>query len=179
MTSVRMTEVSDVAAASAAVGAEVDDWRLRPPQPVAGQLRRNRLVDPLVAADQTRVVVVTAPAGYGKSTVLRQWSDDDPRPFVWLRCDASDADAVLFLRRVAVAVDPAGAILRTNSPWVDDRGRVTLLDVEFDRLLEDDAALAQLRGARTRDEAQSAFARLPGLKVSLEPEIVIEFTPTR
>ena len=104
MTSVRMTEVSDVAAASAAVGAEVDDWRLRPPQPVAGQLSRNRLVDPLVAADQTRVFVVTAPAGYGKSTVLRQWSEDDPRPFLWLRCDASDADAVLFIRRVAAAV---------------------------------------------------------------------------
>jgi len=105
MTSVRMTEASEVAVARASVYAEVDDWRLRPPQPVARQLQRDRLVDPLLAPGDTRVVVVSAPAGYGKSTLLRQWSDDDPRPFLWLRCDASDADVVLFVRRVAVAVD--------------------------------------------------------------------------
>lgn len=105
MTSVRTTEPSDVAIARASVYAEVDGWRLRPPQLVARHLHRDRLVDPLVAAGETRVVVFSAPAGYGKSTVLRQWSEHDPRPFFWLRCDASDADAVLFIRRVAVAVD--------------------------------------------------------------------------
>ncbi|MEP7193018.1 MAG: LuxR C-terminal-related transcriptional regulator [Actinomycetota bacterium] len=104
MTSVRMTTAGNVAAARESVYAEVDDWRLRPPQPLARNVRRFRLVEPLVAPE-TRVVVISAPAGYGKSTVLRQWSEDDPRPFLWLNCDASDADTVLFARRVAVAVD--------------------------------------------------------------------------
>jgi LuxR family maltose regulon positive regulatory protein len=105
MTSFRKTEASDIALARASLSAEVDNWRLRPPHPIVRQVRRNQLVDLLTAPDDTRVVVVSAPAGYGKSTLLRQWSDDDPRPFVWLRCDASDADAVLFVRRVAVALD--------------------------------------------------------------------------
>jgi LuxR family transcriptional regulator, maltose regulon positive regulatory protein len=104
MTSIRMARVSDVAAARDAVYAEVDDWRLRPPQPLARNVPRYRLVERLVAPE-TRVVVISAPAGYGKSTVLRQWSQDDPRPFLWLKCDASDADVVLFARRVAVSVD--------------------------------------------------------------------------
>ncbi len=105
MTSVRVTGAGDVAAARSSVYAEADDWRLRPPQPVARQVQRVRLVEPLVASGDARVVVVSAPAGYGKSTVLRQWSERDPRPFLWLRCDLSDADTVLFVRRLAVAVD--------------------------------------------------------------------------
>jgi LuxR family maltose regulon positive regulatory protein len=99
-----MTQASDVAAARDSVYAEVDDWRLRPPQPLARNVQRYRLVERLVGI-QARVVVISAPAGYGKSTVLRQWSEADPRPFLWLKCDGSDADAVLFARRVAVAVD--------------------------------------------------------------------------
>ena len=105
MTTISVTGANDVAMARASVYAEADDWRLRPPQPVARQLQRVRLVEPLVASGDVRVVVVSAPAGYGKSTVLRQWSDRDPRPFLWLRCDLSDADPVLFVRRVAVTVD--------------------------------------------------------------------------
>jgi LuxR family maltose regulon positive regulatory protein len=105
MTSVRVTGAGDVAAARASVSAAADDWRLRPPQPVARQVQRVRLVELLVASGDARVVVVSAPAGYGKSTVLRQWSERDLRPFLWLRCDLSDADTVLFVRRLAVAVD--------------------------------------------------------------------------
>jgi LuxR family transcriptional regulator, maltose regulon positive regulatory protein len=104
MTSVRLSSESDVAAARDSVYAEVDDWRLRPPQPLARNVQRYQLVGRL-RGPETRVVVISAPAGYGKSTLLRQWSDDDLRPFLWLRCDASDADEVLFARRVAVAVD--------------------------------------------------------------------------
>jgi hypothetical protein len=62
MTSVREIEESLVAAARACVYAEVDDWRLRPPQPVARYVQRDRLVDPLTGPGQARVVVVSAPA---------------------------------------------------------------------------------------------------------------------
>ena len=105
MTTVHTKQTNDVAAARACVHAEVDDWRLRPPQPPDRNVQRGRLVDRLVSAGQIRVVVLSAPAGYGKSTVLRQWSEDDPRHFLWLRCDASDADSVRFARRLAAAVD--------------------------------------------------------------------------
>ncbi|HEU4566453.1 MAG TPA: LuxR C-terminal-related transcriptional regulator, partial [Marmoricola sp.] len=35
-------------------------------------------------ADRSRVVVLSAPPGYGKTSLLRQWSLLDPRPFAWL-----------------------------------------------------------------------------------------------
>lgn len=45
---------------------------------------RTRLVRRLVATADRPVVLIVAPAGYGKSSVLREWSERDRRPFVWL-----------------------------------------------------------------------------------------------
>jgi LuxR family maltose regulon positive regulatory protein len=47
---------------------------------------------------------VVAPAGYGKSTLLAQWSEADPRAFAWVALDERDDDALVFLRYVAAAI---------------------------------------------------------------------------
>ena len=57
--------------------------RLHRPQQ-QGSIRRSVLLTRLRAAAGNRVVVLSAPAGYGKSTVLAQWAAEDPRPFRWL-----------------------------------------------------------------------------------------------
>ena len=48
---------------------------------------------------------------------------------------------------VTIAVEPAGTLVRTTSPFVDG-SRVTLLDIDLDRLLEDDALIAVFRQRR-------------------------------
>ena len=47
---------------------------------------------------------VVAPAGYGKTTLLAQWAEADPRPFAWVALDGRDDDAVVFLRYIAAAI---------------------------------------------------------------------------
>ncbi len=48
---------------------------------------------------------VTAPAGYGKTTLLARWAEADPRPFAWISLDGRDDDAaVVFLRYIAAAI---------------------------------------------------------------------------
>ncbi len=47
---------------------------------------------------------IVAPAGYGKTTLLSQWSDADPRLFAWVALDGRDDDAVVFLRYIAAAI---------------------------------------------------------------------------
>jgi LuxR family transcriptional regulator, maltose regulon positive regulatory protein len=47
---------------------------------------------------------VVAPAGYGKTTLLAQWAEADPRPFAWVALDGRDGDAVVFLRYIAAAI---------------------------------------------------------------------------
>jgi hypothetical protein len=77
--------------------------------------------------------------------------------------------------RLAIAVEPAGKIVRTNSQYVDGQ-RVTLIDVSLDRLL-DETVRARLLEAKTEEDAKAALANVPGIKVSFDPEITIEFTP--
>jgi LuxR family maltose regulon positive regulatory protein len=49
-------------------------------------------------------VLLTAPAGYGKTTVLAQWAPRDPRPFAWISVDERDNDPIVLLRHVALAL---------------------------------------------------------------------------
>ena len=49
-------------------------------------------------------VTVVAPAGYGKTTLLAQWDEADPRPFAWVALDGRDDDPVVFLRYIAAAI---------------------------------------------------------------------------
>ncbi|HMD36429.1 MAG TPA: hypothetical protein VKH42_15740 [Vicinamibacterales bacterium] len=85
---------------------------------------------------------------------------------------------VLAGAHLVLAAEPAGAIVATNSLWRDG-GRVTLLEIDLDRLLADPAFVARVRAAKTTGEVKAVLKDAPGLKVTLEPDIVIEFTPAR
>jgi LuxR family maltose regulon positive regulatory protein len=63
------------------------------------------LLDLLEASSHTPMVVVLAPPGYGKTTLLAQWADRDPRRFAWLTIGHDDNDPSVLLRRIAAAVD--------------------------------------------------------------------------
>jgi LuxR family maltose regulon positive regulatory protein len=47
---------------------------------------------------------VVAPAGYGKTTLLSRWAEDDARPFAWVALDGRDDDALVFMRYIAAAI---------------------------------------------------------------------------
>jgi len=50
---------------------------------------------------------------------------------------------------------------------------VTLVEVDVDSLLNDDALLSRLQAARTPDETKAILKSVPSLKVNLDPEITI------
>lgn len=56
--------------------------------------------------------MITAPAGYGKTTTLQLWEEADRRPFAWVDLGPLDDDPVNLLRHIAVAfhnLDPLDA----------------------------------------------------------------------
>src|ERR1700751_6088568 len=61
-----------------------------PPAPHSplGLVRRRALVQRLTSAADARVAALIAPPGYGKTSLLHDWSDQDERPFVWLSAAA-------------------------------------------------------------------------------------------
>lgn len=79
---------------------------------------------------------------------------------------------------VTLMAQPAGTLVRQTSPYVDG-SRVTLLDIDLDQILRDEASIAKMQSATTQDEARSALEHLAGLKIDLTREITIEFTPAR
>ena len=78
--------------------------KLRPPQVRVRLVERRALLDELGGTDAP-LVAFSAPAGAGKTTVLRQWAEADARPFAWIQLDESDSDPVVFLTYVALALE--------------------------------------------------------------------------
>jgi LuxR family transcriptional regulator, maltose regulon positive regulatory protein len=78
---------------------------LRAPTLRPGLVNRRDLTVRLLEADDAGLVLVAAPAGYGKTTLLGQWSDADPRPFGWLSLSRRTDDPVMLLRYLALVLD--------------------------------------------------------------------------
>ena len=71
---------------------------------------RPELVRRLVAARDVPVVLVVAPAGYGKTILLSQWASADSRRFARVRVRAADNDPPELVRSIAQALRRAGSI---------------------------------------------------------------------
>ena len=61
-------------------------------------------------AQRSRVVLVSAPAGYGKSTLVAQWSELDPRARGWVQLGHGDNDSVVLLARLVAALESTGPV---------------------------------------------------------------------
>jgi LuxR family maltose regulon positive regulatory protein len=75
----------------------VDESKLRRPSVRPGVVPRARLEPLRQSAARSRLVLVSAPAGYGKSTLVTSWSELDPRVTAWLQLDHGDNDPVVLL----------------------------------------------------------------------------------
>ncbi len=94
---------------------------------------RPLLTGRLVAAADVPLVAIAAPAGFGKTDLLREWSTADPRPFAWVTIDEADNEPGTLLRYVAeachriAAIDSAvfGALAEPNrTVWSEDVPRL-------------------------------------------------------
>ncbi len=86
-------------------------------------VRPDRLVSQLQAARSVPLVLLVAPAGYGKTTLLERWDEADERPFVWTSASGL-RDEVDALDEPAVVVvddahdDGAAGALRDAGPAI-------------------------------------------------------------
>ncbi len=51
-----------------------------------------------------RLIMVTAPAGFGKTTLVSEWARSARLPLGWLSLDEADNDPIRFLRYVVAAL---------------------------------------------------------------------------
>lgn len=80
------------------------ETKLHPPRRRRGLVHRPRLARRLVGRDQPALTLVSAPAGFGKTTLLIDWvADDRDRATAWVSLDARDNDPVVFVSYVVAA----------------------------------------------------------------------------
>src|SRR5690242_20415363 len=78
------------------------------PPPREGMVARERLERQLREA-RTRLTVVVAPAGWGKTSLLSRWAadPDEKRRIAWVSLDEGDDEPVRFWRYVLTALTDA------------------------------------------------------------------------
>ena len=163
--------------------------KLTAPSAVATQVMRKTLCNKVCAADVARLVLVQAPAGFGKTTAMLQIRarlEAQGAATTWLTLDPSDNDAARFLECLSLAVrnlspdenieesltetvnsfptrSPPFAIFLDNFEQIDEAEIVALLKPIIERLP---------RGGRivvgSRSTPKLGLARLRGLGLLLE-----------
>jgi LuxR family transcriptional regulator, maltose regulon positive regulatory protein len=135
--------------------------KLAAPPPRPGIVDRPALLDGLVSATHAPVLLVSAPAGYGKTTLLALWRERDQRPFAWVSLDAADNDPVALLASLVAALDPilgldaaVGDGLNAREPPLEEVVLPSLVDACVERgqpfvLVLDDLHLVTERRCHT------------------------------
>jgi LuxR family transcriptional regulator, maltose regulon positive regulatory protein len=68
--------------------------KLHVPQPRPGFLPRPQLLERLAEATARELVLVCTPAGFGKTSLLADWTRHSRSPVAWLSLDEADNDPV-------------------------------------------------------------------------------------
>jgi len=106
--------------------------KLRPPPPRADRAPRPRLLARLDEAAAGRLTLVSAPAGYGKTTALASWAAGTPHPVAWLSLDEADNAPQRFLRHLVAALQRRDETLRELGDFVGEDLEAALITVVND-----------------------------------------------
>ncbi len=88
-----------------------------------GMVHRPRLESRIDAVMSTRLILISAPAGFGKTSLLREWLAGHPAAAAWVSLDKGDNDPARFLRYLIAAIHPiAPAVSDIAGGLLNDSG---------------------------------------------------------
>jgi len=141
--------------------AAIQSTKLFPPTAPFGFVARPRLADRLTEALERGDILVTGPAGAGKTSMLADWARRRTGSFAWLGVDDL-ADERTFLELLDAAVEAsAGGLLLVIDDY--DRGASRSIQVRIvELLLEQPAALRVVLACRSEPDLPLARLRAAG-----------------
>ena len=121
--------------------------KLRLPAPRRRLVQRDRITDQLRvgAGEAPRLVLVAAPAGFGKTTLLAQWlsaAEGSQGRVAWLALDPGDADLRVFLTHLVAAIQTAEPEVGVDALALLDAGGATPTEAVLVSLINDLDVLA-------------------------------------
>ncbi len=117
--------------------------KLYPPRVPERLVRRQELIDHLNEGRNRPLTLISAPAGYGKSTLVHEWLKTNEEPFAWLSLDASDSELGLFLDYLITALGNAHAEIGGDTRSLLKRPQLPDPESLADSLLRDLQGLGQ------------------------------------
>src|SRR5437868_8025765 len=118
--------------------------KLRPPLATAFELQRTEVCERIFNAGAARLVLLRAPAGFGKTTVMlqvRRRFEETGLPQAWLTLDRADNDVGRFLAALTASLEPLIPALRKLRP-LDGQGPDELAFALIDTVTAHPAPLA-------------------------------------
>ncbi len=108
--------------------------KIEPERPSISLVERPRLTETLTRWLQKKLVLIVAPAGFGKSTIVAQWRDELLRDQVlcpWLSLDENDFEGRQFLSYLTLSLAAAGLeldelVVGAKNGFADSSERVIL-----------------------------------------------------
>ncbi|MCW2757519.1 MAG: ATP-dependent transcriptional regulator, MalT-like, LuxR family [Nocardioidaceae bacterium] len=116
------------------------ETKLYLPRARAGLVPRPRLTERLGAGAEARLMLVSAPAGFGKTTLLAAWLTGRPA-VAWLSLDRNDNDPATFWTYVIAALQTVAPEVGTTERALLAAPRPPPIDVVLTTLLNDVGAL--------------------------------------
>lgn len=102
---------------------------------------RPRLAQTLDAALDHPLLLISAPAGFGKTTLAAAWAQQQPLPVAWLALDAADNDPHSFLRYLLAALQTAQPTVGRDLAAALEAGHAPPIETALIPLINDLAAL--------------------------------------
>jgi LuxR family transcriptional regulator, maltose regulon positive regulatory protein len=134
------TAISRAAATPVLAATKLHIPALRP-----GHLHRAELVGTLIAHGQSRVALIAAAPGSGKTSLLSEWHADprELRPFAWISLDTADNDPVRFWDGVFAALQSTAPEIGGSAQAALHSPGTTVTDQVLPLLINDLAELAE------------------------------------
>lgn len=70
----------------------------------SGMVRRKKLIARMNEGINRKLILISAPAGFGKTTLLSEWISQREEPAAWISIDSSDNDPVYFVQYMIAAL---------------------------------------------------------------------------
>ncbi len=111
--------------------------RLRP-----SLIPRPHLLDILNQGLETgcKLTLISAPAGFGKTTIVTEWIAESERPFAWLSLDERDGDLTRFLKYLIAGLQTVAPTLGTRAAEMLDSSQPPPTEALLTTLLNEIAA---------------------------------------
>ena len=118
---------------------------------------RSRLIERLDEGIRTtKLTLISAPAGYGKTTLLSEWNAAGDQPMAWLSLDKGDNDLVSFFTYLVTALQTINAGIGDDLLSVLQSPQLPSLELLLTLLINDLAAVP-IEGSHEGDHKDCLF----------------------